>query len=200
MIETNKIYFENCLVTMDRMAPKAVKLIVTSPPYDNLRTYKGYDFDFERIAMGCHRVLDDGGVLAWIVNDSTVDGSETLTSCKQKIFFVEQCGFRIHDTMIYEKLNFSHPEKNRYHQVFEYVFILSKGRPKTFNPIKDKKNKTAGALGNLGVNTFTERDGTKSQRAKKMTAEYGMRHNVWLGKTRGQEDMCKVLKHSAMMP
>lgn len=176
-------------------------LCVTSPPYDDLRTYNGHsDWDFETIATQIYRTLKPGGVLCWVVNDGVVNGSETLTSCKQKIFFVEQCGFRIHDTMIYQKRNFSHPEKVRYHQVFEYVFVLSKGAPKTFNPIKDRKNLTAGCVGNLGVNTFTERDGSKSVREKKVTAEFGMRHNVWLGNTRGQEDMCIELKHPAMMP
>ena len=104
------------------------------------------------------------------------------------------------DTMIYQKTNFSHPEKNRYHSVFEYVFILSKGAPKTFNPIMDRENITAGEIGNLGVNTFTERDGSKSVRSKKMTKEFGMRHNVWIGLTRGQEEMCQELPHPAMMP
>lgn len=179
-----------------------VHLGVTSCPYDDLRTYgkEKVSWDFETIAKELYRVLCPGGVLCWNVNDQVVNGGETLTSCKQKIYFVEQCGFRVHDTMIYEKRNFSHPEKVRYHQVFEYVYVLSKGAPRAFNPIKDKKNATAGCIGNLGVNTYTERDGTKSVREKKLTAEYGMRTNVWMGNTRGQEDMCIPLKHPAMMP
>lgn len=178
-------------------------MCVTSPPYDDLRTYQngsGVRWDFELTALQLHRVLCDGGVLCWVVNDQVVDGGETLTSCKQKIFFVEKCGFRVHDTMIYQKRNFSHPERTRYHQVFEYVFVLSKGAPRVFRPLKDRKNLTAGCIGNLGVNTFTERDGSKSVRSKKVTAEFGMRHNVWLGNTRGQEEMCEPLKHPAMMP
>lgn len=177
-----------------------VPLVVTSPPYDRLRTYGGFSWDFEGIAHELYRVLVPGGVLCWNINDEVVNGSETLTSCKQKIFFCEDCGFLCHDTMIYQKLNFSHPERTRYHQVFEYVFVLSKGAPRCFNPIKDRPNKTAGCVGNLGVNTFTERDGSKSVRTKKVTAEIGMRHNVWLGKTRGQEDMCERMGHPAMMP
>lgn len=146
------------------------------------------------------RVLAIGGICCWIVNDGVENGSETVTSCKQKIFFHETLGLRIHDTMIYKKRNFSHPEKTRYHQTFEYVFVFSKGAPKTFNPLMDRKNLTAGCVGNLGINTFTERDGSKSVRSKKVTAEFGMRHNVWEGNTRGQEDMCIPLKHPAMMP
>lgn len=199
-METNKIYYENCLRTMQRMNPRSVQLVVTSPPYDNLRTYNGFDFDFERIAFGLTAVLNPGGVIVWIVGDSTENGSETLTSCKQKFFFVEQCGLQVHDTMIYQKRNFSHPEKNRYHNVFEYMFVFSKGKPKTFNPIMDRRNLTAGTIGNLGVNTFTERDGSKSVREKKLTKEFGKRHNVWLGNTRGQEEMCVQLDHPAMMP
>jgi len=190
----------DCREILKTLPEKSVQCCVTSPPYDDLRTYGGHSWDFELTALELHRVLCDGGVLCWNVGDQVVDGSETLTSCKQKIFFAEGCGFRVHDTMIYEKLNFSHPERVRYHQVFEYVFILSKGAPRSFNPIKDKKNATAGCVGNLGVNTFTERDGSKSERSKKVTAEYGMRTNVWKGKTRGQEDMCEVLPHPAMMP
>jgi site-specific DNA-methyltransferase (adenine-specific) len=128
------------------------------------------------------------------------DNSESLTSAKQKIFFREGAGFRVHDTMIYQKRNFSHPDPSRYHQVFEYVFVLSKGRPRVFNPIVDRPNLTAGAVGNLGVNTFTEVDGSKSVRAKRVTAAVGKRHNVWLGNTRGQEEMCRELPHPAMMP
>ena len=178
----------------------SVQLVVTSPPYDALRTYGGHSWDFEGTAGELYRVVCDGGIVCWNVGDSVVDGSETLTSMRQAIHFKDVAGFRVHDTMIYEKMNFSHPERVRYHQVFEYVFVMSKGQPRCFNPLKDKKNTTAGCAGNLGVNTFTERDGSKSERSKNLTAQYGMRGNVWKGKTRGQEDMCKRLHHPAMMP
>jgi len=199
-MQINTIYNENCLETMARMSDGFVGLTVTSPPYDGLRTYNGYSFDFEGVAKELYRVTKNGGVVVWVVGDGVENGSETLSSFKQAIFFKEQCGFNIHDTMIYQKRNFSHPEKTRYHSVFEYMFVLSKGRLGTFNPIKDRKNLTAGAVGNLGVNTFTEKDGSKSVRTKKVTAEFGMRHNIWLGNTRGQEDMCVKLSHPAMMP
>ena len=178
-----------------------VQLVVTSPPYDDLRTYGGgLSWNFQAISQLLHQRLVSGGVCCWNVNDGVVNGGESLTSARQAIYFVDNVGFRMHDTMIYQKRNFSHPEKTRYHQVFEYVFILSKGAPRVFNPIKDRPNLTAGSVGNLGVNTFTERDGSKSVRSKKVTAEFGMRHNVWLGNTRGQEDMCVKLNHPAMMP
>lgn len=198
-----KIIQGDCAAVLRDFPSEEISCVVTSPPYDSLRTYQtenGPEWNFEATALELFRVLKPGGILCWVVNDSMVDGSETLTSCKQKIFFKETAGFSIHDTMIYQKLNFSHPEKNRYHQVFEYIFILSKGKPRCFNPLKDRQNKTAGAVGNFGVNTFTERDGSKSVRSKKVTAEFGMRHNVWLGKTAGQQKVCQVIKHPAQMP
>jgi DNA modification methylase len=178
----------------------SIHLMVTSPPYDNLRTYGGYPWDFKNTARQMYRVLVPGGVVCWVVNDGVENGSESVTSCEQKIFFRKQAGFFIHDTMIYKKPNFSHPEKVRYHQVWEYIFVLSKGTPRVFNPIKDRKNVYAGAVGSLGENTFTQADGTKGIRPKKVNSEYGMRHNVWDGLTRGQEEMCKQLLHPAMMP
>lgn len=203
MSELLKIIHADCRDGLKQIPDGSVQCCVTSPPYDDLRTYGGIEWNFDvfsEVARRLYHVLCDGGVLCWVVNDEVKDGSETTTSCEQKIYFRNECGFRIHDTMIYQKLNFSHPERARYHQVFEYVFVLSKGAPRCFNPIKDRKNLTAGCVGNLGVNTFTERDGSKSERSKKLTAEFGMRHNVWLGKTRGQEEMCERLEHPAMMP
>lgn len=181
----------------------SVQCCVTSPPYDDLRTYggiKSFTFDdFCIVAKELYRVLCDGGILCWNVGDSVVDGSETLTSSKQKIFFREQCGFRVHDTMIYEKVNFGHPEKSRYHQLFEYVFILSKGEPRCFNPIKDKRNIYAGT-GTWGKNTVRERDGTMTERPRNLISEFGMRGNVWRGKTSGQEHGSIESVHPALMP
>ena len=102
-MELNKIYNENALQTMARMPDGFIDLTVTSPPYDSLRKYHGYDFQFEEIAKELFRVTKQGGVIVWVVGDSTIDGSETLTSCKQKIFFREECGFNIHDTMIWAR-------------------------------------------------------------------------------------------------
>lgn len=198
-MEINKIYNENHLVTMGNMPDEFIDLTVTSPPYDKLRDYEGYDFDFEKCANELWRVTKKGGVVVWVVGDETINGSETGTSFKQAIYFMS-CGFRLHDTMIYQKRNFSHPERNRYHSVFEYMFVFSKDKPKTFNPIFDRKNLTAGEIGNKGVNTFTLRNGEKSERKKNLTKDFGMRHNVWLGNTRGQEDMCIKLQQPGMMP
>jgi DNA modification methylase len=180
----------------------SVHLIVTSPPYDDLRaaSYGGKgSWNFQHTARGISDVLCDGGVCCWNVGDSVIDGSESLTSFKQAIYFVEECGLRLHDTMIYEKCNFSNPSSNRYHQMFEYVFILSKGSPRCFNPIKDKPNAWAGT-GTFGKNTIREADGTMGERKRNIVTEFGQRGNVWKGKTRGQEEMCNALPHPAMMP
>ena len=133
-MEINKIYNENCIDTMARMPDGFVDLTVTSPPYDNLRTYNGYSFDFEAVAKELYRVTKQGGVVVWVVGDATVKGSETGTSFRQALYFKE-IGFNLHDTMIYEKINPIPQNHNRYEQCFEYMFVLSKGKPKTFNPI-----------------------------------------------------------------
>lgn len=194
----------DCLAVLPTLESGSVQLSVTSPPYDNLRTYGGIKpftwEDFEIVARELYRVLCEGGVLCWNVGDSVVDGSETLTSAKQKIFFRERCGFRVHDTMIYEKANFSHPETVRYQQCFEYVFVLSKGAPRTFNAIKDRKNAQAGQPGSFGQNSKRERDGTLKPMAKHITKEFGSRTNIWKGLTAGQENVCAALEHPAMMP
>ena len=132
-LELNKIYCCNCLDLMLRMPDNFVDLTVTSPPYDNLRTYKGYDFDFESIAKELYRVTKIGGVVVWVVGDATIKGSETGTSFRQALYFKE-IGFNLHDTMIYYR--WSGPlNHNRYEQEFEYMFVFSRNRPKTFNPI-----------------------------------------------------------------
>lgn len=136
-METSKIYNENCLETMARMPDDFVDLTVTSPPYDDLRDYNGYSFEFEKIADELFRVTKKGGVVVWVVGDATVDGSETGSSFKQALYFKET-GFNLHDTMIYAT---NKPPQNsgRYEPEFEYMFVFSKGKPKTFNPIKRKR-------------------------------------------------------------
>lgn len=142
----NQIHNEDCTFTMDRMPDNHIDLTVTSPPYDHLRDYNGYSFDFEVIAHELYRVTKEGGVVVWIVGDATINGSETGTSFRQALYFME-CGFKLHDTMLFEKNSSTFPARqngNRYTQIFEYMFIFSKGKPKTVNLIADKPNKWAG--------------------------------------------------------
>ena len=211
MMEINKIYNEDCLVTMSNIPDNTIDLTVTSPPYDDLRTYNnhisgkktefnGYSFDFENIAKELYRTTKEGGIVVWVVGDGTEKGSETGTSFRQALFFKE-IGFNIHDTMIYMKNNFSNPSSNRYHQIFEYMFVLSKGKPKTFNSIKDRKNVYGGQVGSWGKNTSRQVDGTMVERKKKVIEEYGQRYNVWTFKTskNGQEDEI-AYQHPAIFP
>ena len=137
MIEFGKIYNEDCLQTMQRMDNESIDFVITSPPYDNIRNYNGYRFDFEDTAKELFRIIKTGGVVVWVVGDATINGSETGTSFRQALKFME-IGFRLHDTMIYYKNNPMPQTGNRYHQMFEYMFCFSKESPKTFNPITEQ--------------------------------------------------------------
>ena len=154
------------------MPDKSVDLVITSPPYDNLRDDKEYTFNFEGIAKQLFRVIKQGGVVVWVVGDATIKGSETGTSFRQALYFKE-IGFNLHDTMIYQKDGFRFPFPNRYHQVFEYMFIFSKGKLEIFNPIKDKKNKHIKYTERMK----REKDGSKTFRKAFNAEEYGKRYN-----------------------
>mgnify|MGYP001564776152 FL=1 len=174
----NKVHQADCLEFMKQMPDKSVDLVVTSPPYDSLRDYEGYKFDFENIAKELFRIIKDGGVMVWVVSDGTIDNEESGTSFKQALLFKEN-GFLLHDTMIWLKDTFSFPQNRRYHQVFEYMFVLSKGVPKTFNGIVDRKNKFA----EMNVHgTMRQRDGTTISRGNLhkgiIIKDMGRRFNV----------------------
>lgn len=175
-MEINKIYCESNLDTMAKMPDNFVDLTVTSPPYDDLRNYNGYSFDFEKVAKELYRVTKKGGVVVWVVNDKTENGSETLTSFKQALYFKET-GFNVHDTMIYAKNNIPvyDPRNKRYKNGFEFMFVLSKCKPKTYNPIKDVLSKKKSSKG------VTKRNPNGSMRKPKDVefGEYQDRSNVW---------------------
>jgi site-specific DNA-methyltransferase (adenine-specific) len=152
-------------------------MVLTSPPYDNLRNYKGYKFDFEGIAKQLFRIVKVGGVVVWVVGDATINGSETGTSFKQALYF-KKIGFNLHDTMIYQKSGMSMPDINRYYQNFEYMFVISKGKPLKVNLLKDKINKWGGksSFGNV---SSRGKDGKLKKKDKIITNEYGVRFNIW---------------------
>lgn len=170
------------------------------PPYDQLRIYNDtLQWSFEDVAKELFRVIKQNGVIVWIVNDSIINGSKSLSSFTQCLFF-KSLGFNIHDVMIWQKPNFANPSGNRYHQVFEYMFIITKGKLKTFNPIKDRKNVYAGKS-SYGKNSVRLTNGRLKERVKgKDNSEYGMRHNIWLQNTTGQSGETKKYKHPAMFP
>lgn len=134
-METNVIRNIDCLQGLKSLQDNCIDLTVTSPPYDNLRKYNGFSWNFEETAKELYRVTKQGGVVVWVVGDATINGSETGTAFKQALFF-KQLGFNLHDTMIWQKTNpMPKVKTSRYFDVFEYMFVFSKGKPKTFNPI-----------------------------------------------------------------
>lgn len=175
-MELNIIYCEDCLETMKAIPNDAIDLTVTSPPYDSLRIYNGYSFNFPQVAKSLYEITKTGGVLVWIVGDETTKGSESGTSFRQALG-LKDAGFNLHDTMIWRKTNpmpkFKH---KRYSDVFEYMFVLSKGQPKTFNPLT-QLNKRAGELYDYTAKLKT----TGKVRTKKTfninTERY--RDNIW---------------------
>ena len=135
-IKINNLYVADCSDFMRRMPSDFVDLTVTSPPYDGLRHYNGYAFDFEAIAAELFRITKPGGVVVWVVGDKIKSG-RTLTSFRQGISF-QDIGFHMHDVMIYQKKNTPFMRSNAYTNAYEFMFVLSKGSPKTFNPRKEK--------------------------------------------------------------
>ncbi len=129
-IEKCKLFQGDCLEIMKNIPSESVDLTVTSPPYDNLRTYNGnidqWNFDkFKEIAKELYRATANGGVVVWIAADKTQKGSELGTSFRQALHFMD-CGFNLHDTMIWEKDTFTFPDNTRYRQCFEYMFVFFK--------------------------------------------------------------------------
>lgn len=135
-IKLDEIYCADCVKFMKKISDNFFDLTVTSPPYDNLRNYNGYDFDCSKIAKELYRTTKKGGVVVWVVGDKIIKGNKTLTSFKQALIF-QKVGFNVHDVMIYRKKNTPFMRSNAYTNCFEYMFIFSKGSPKTFNPIME---------------------------------------------------------------
>lgn len=169
---------DNC-ETLAAMPAESVDLVVTSPPYDDLRTYGGHEWDFYGVAWLLKRALKPGGVIVWVVGDATVNGSETGSSMTQALHF-KTIGLNLHDTMTWSKPNFSAVGalQCRYAPTSEFMFVLSKGSPKTFNPIKDRKCLTAGSA---KVGTIRQKDGTTKRKSNEgwIQPEMGQRYNVW---------------------
>ena len=179
---------------MWRMPDGFIDLTVTSPPYDNLRTYNGYSFDFEAVAKELFRVTKPGGVVVWVVGDATIKGSETGTSFKQALFFIE-CGFNLHDTMIYQKST-APLTHNRYEQNFEYMFVLSKGKPNAFNGLREpreyKDNRKSKAIRRNKDNSVDFGYSTQD--------ETRLRRNVWKYFAGGGANDKVASKHPAVFP
>jgi len=169
------IYNANCRDVLPQL--ERVDLVVTSPPYDDLRTYGGFSWDYKTTAEQLFQKVQTGGVVVWVVGDETKNGSETGSSFRQALYFME-VGFNLHDTMIYQKTALSFPETNRYYPGFEYMFVFSNGAPKTVNLIADRINKYAGER----VHSH-QRERNGSLKAKSCLGnkapDVGVRFNVW---------------------
>lgn len=136
-VKPNTIYHSDCVNLMESMDENSVDLTVTSPPYDELRNYNGYQFNFQDIARGLFKVTKKGGIVVWVVGDKIKNGNRTLTSFKQALYF-QSVGFNVHDVMIYQKKNTPFMRTNAYTNCYEFMFVLCKGNPKTFNPLRVK--------------------------------------------------------------
>jgi len=165
---------DNCDV-LGTFPRDCIDLVVTSPPYDDLRTYGGHEWDFYGVAWQLKRVLKPGGVIVWVVADQTKDGSETGSSADQAAHF-RRLGLRQHDTMIWDKQNNTMPESTRYNQCWEYMFVFAKGQPKA-NLIKDKPNRQAGK--SYKTSTARNADGTTKTMPEIVYADNGLRYNLW---------------------
>lgn len=188
------IYCGDCREVLPMLEAGSVDLTLTSPPYANLRTYGGHSWDFPSTAHGIRSTLKEGGVIVWIVADQTIDGSETGTSMRQALYFKDECGLRLHDTMIYMKAgNGMTCSLNAYIQAFEFMFVFSKGSPKTFNVLRDRPNKRGGTINR---NTARRRkDGTIEPNREWHVPKNGRRYNVWQCGHRGVN-----IGHPAVFP
>jgi site-specific DNA-methyltransferase (adenine-specific) len=201
-LPVNRIVCGDNVATMATFPDASIDLVVTSPPYDNLRTYGGHSWDFEGVAQQLWRVIKPGGVVVWVVADATVNGSETGTSFRQALRFME-IGFRLHDTMIFHRVA-KFPETTRYYPTFEFMFVLSKGTPKATNLIADKPNNCAGQ--GLGSSTQRKPDGSMEEswamRTGARVREFGVRDNVWKfanGFNHSSKDVI-AFEHPAIFP
>lgn len=195
MIDLNRLYVSDCVKFMKKLDNEFVDLTVTSPPYDDLRDYKGYSFDFEGIATELFRITKDGGVVVWVVGDK-INGGFSLTSFKHGLFF-KKVGFKIHDIMIYRKKNTPFMRSNAYTNCYEFMFVLAKGKPKTFNPLKEQTKRSG-----LEMLPFNKKaDGINKKMLGELKKEK-TRTNIWeyavgLGGTTSDKI---AFKHPAVFP
>ena len=199
----NKIICGDSLEVIKKFPNDCIDLMLCSPPYDKIRKYNGYSFDFENIVKELFRIIKIGGVVVWVVNDEVINGSESGTSFKQALYFKE-IGFNLHDTMIFKKKNPTPCNHNRYEQDFEFMFVFSKGKPKTFNPIKIKckyanylKHMDVRKLSNFNEDTKVNHRRTdyniKEEKIKGNTWEYGI---GWSASTTDKN----AFQHPAIFP
>ena len=126
-----KLHLGDCNEVMNTFKDNSIDMVLTSPPYDNLRNYgenfKGFSPEIWKPCLKhIYRILKQGGVCVWVVNDETVNGSESGTSFRQALFAKDKCGFNLHDTMIYHKNNPMPNESIRYQPCLSICLFLVK--------------------------------------------------------------------------
>jgi site-specific DNA-methyltransferase (adenine-specific) len=187
----------DCAEKLIELQDNSIDLVVTSPPYGNLRNYRGYSFDFKLVAVQLKRVIKQGGVIVWVVGDATINGSESGISFRQALFF-KQIGLNLHDTMIYKKLNSTPLTHNRYQQEFEFIFVFSKGKPNSFNPIKIKC-KFAGQTTWGKPSLYKDNSGSLSEVLPYVIKDFKIRGNIFEYRV-GSTQKNKEIKHPAVFP
>ena len=201
------LYNDNCVNVLSKLT-HSVDLIVTSPPYEKIRAYKGYTFDFQKVALGCIEALKPGGVIVWVVADQYVDGGQSCESMRQAIFFTEW-GMKLHDLIIYAKKGQGKIAQNRYRNIWEYMFVFSKGSPKTTNIIKDHANITAGhsqrkaSPGREKRGKEGEEDALDLREGNYVIPKHSARPNIWyydIGHRKSASDQDSSVKHPAIFP
>ena len=196
MIKLNEIYCDDCVNFMKKIEDGYIDLTVTSPPYDSLRNYNGYSFECEDIAKELFRITKKGGIVVWVVGDKIVKGNKTLTSFKQALIF-QSVGFNVHDVMIYKKKNTPFMRSNAYTNCYEYMFIFSKGSPKTFNPLKEPTVRNGYEM----LVTNKKADGINKKVLGKLNKEK-VKTNIWeyaVGLGGSTKDKI-AFKHPAIFP
>jgi site-specific DNA-methyltransferase (adenine-specific) len=192
----NQIYNTDCIIGMQKLPDGCIDLTVTSPPYDDLRNYDSYTFDFEGVANQLFRVMKQGGVVVWVVGDRIKNGNRSLTSFKQALYF-QEIGFNVHDVMIYKKKNTPFMRSNAYTNCYEFMFVFSKGKPKTFNPLKTQTVRS----GEEKLVANKKADGINNKVIGKLN-EYKTLTNIWeyavgLGGTTNDKI---AFEHTAVFP
>lgn len=195
-IELNSIICCDCVEGMKQLEDNFIDLIVTSPPYDNIRNYNGYKFPFEKIAQQIYRITKKGGVVVWVVGDKINNGNRTLTSFQHALYF-QKIGFNVHDVMIYEKKNTPFMRSNAYTNSYEFMFVFSKGSPRVFNPLQTKTKRSGfeGLPFNKGADGINKKALGELKKEKSLT-------NIWsyavgLGGTTSDKI---AFKHPAVFP
>lgn len=200
----NRFHRGDNVKIMKKMPDNSVDLVITSPPYDDLRDYENkidWNYNtFKKVAKQLYRIIKEGGVVVWVIGDKTENGNKSLTSFKHALYF-QEIGFNVYDVIIYEKSGSGPPHPKRYFNSYEYMFILCKGKPKTVNLLRDKKN-SCGGMTTFAEITRREKDGTLTNKGKKIINKYGVRTNIWRynnGKGFSSKDKI-AYEHPAIFP